>query len=959
MSNQLGFPQFQGLPWASGPPAVDGYIEPDPGLPLTGPSALLEAGYVGGSRYTFANTSGAEAAGAPVVAFQGVRDASHDLLYLGWLVRFDFAFSSANRIVCCLRDAAGTTEMRIDLQPITDGGAMETSTPDANDLMGPPITIRTNKPPAFNPVFYTQAAGGVNQWSTVPDGTVKNYDIGVRSSEIGGGGSSVTALYWSVELQIPTSKATGGNWIDLEPNFGLYFNVIQTCPQGSAGCPGLVLNGYYCAQSAWPDPTFLITDDLSGLQSRWSIPERYYGEGIIVTPGADDPAKGVHFRKGIITAPEGIGIRTGPNDNDPLTTDLTITQGVTNIMCGRVYNDDTVTAPAVTAEFRIADFGIGAYGNKALWDKINTNVNLGGGNNPSNAVDIPANAAQNKDLTTNWVISLADVTKYTPLSRDQCLWVLLDSASGASIVDSSIRQNLWLTVTSQADHPLTVSGRGHGTPAGGAPNHDFILHVVDVKYQIEEQVPDIAREGHLAAGENYPAPSQLNLEATITGEVGATPGRVVFLHSINAYRCTGKRITIDKTHYTIWVHAGNCAVIATHDLTEGETWDDTNFAWQFTGGGIRRRGDGTYHLQVPYNADVPLHITVAAGGDVKPGDPTPVDPTPLGPPVPPTLEPGSMGEGVRQLQFLLAVEGYGLKPAQIDGNYGPTTTAAVRAFQQHNGVAVDGVVGPITWGALFALDPVQTVPFPTPVAPNATGVAVAHLQETLNPAARWFARWLPALAIDGVYGPNSQAFVNAARVWASLPANGQAGYQLWAIGAGPTLWDQAGVHAPRVTVPIPPTVRQGSQGEPAQQAQFLLSAEGYGLAPAQVDGNFGPVTVAAVRRFEQAHHLAVDGVVGPAVWKALLAGAPVAGHPFPPTLQAGASGPIVRLLQQTLNAARSRFGVTQPPLAVDGQYGPNTVALVRAFQAWGSVIIDGIVGYRTWSVAIGPSLWGL
>jgi len=36
----------------------------------------------------------------------------------------------------------------------------------------------------------------------------------------------------------------------------------------------------------------------------------------------------------------------------------------------------------------------------------------------------------------------------------------------------------------------------------------------------------------------------------------------------------------------------------------------------------------------------------------------------------------------------------------IDGDFGPATESAVKAFQDHQQLAVDGIVGPITWGAL-------------------------------------------------------------------------------------------------------------------------------------------------------------------------------------------------------------------------------------------------------------------
>lgn len=54
---------------------------------------------------------------------------------------------------------------------------------------------------------------------------------------------------------------------------------------------------------------------------------------------------------------------------------------------------------------------------------------------------------------------------------------------------------------------------------------------------------------------------------------------------------------------------------------------------------------------------------------------------------------------MRDIQQQLAARGY--TPGPIDGAWGRQTQAAVRQFQHHNGLVVDGVLGPLTLAALF------------------------------------------------------------------------------------------------------------------------------------------------------------------------------------------------------------------------------------------------------------------
>ena len=63
----------------------------------------------------------------------------------------------------------------------------------------------------------------------------------------------------------------------------------------------------------------------------------------------------------------------------------------------------------------------------------------------------------------------------------------------------------------------------------------------------------------------------------------------------------------------------------------------------------------------------------------------------------PLVRKGDQQHPVQTLQYLLRARGRNLT---VDGVFGPGTDAAVRGFQQQQGLAVNGIVGPGTWSAL-------------------------------------------------------------------------------------------------------------------------------------------------------------------------------------------------------------------------------------------------------------------
>jgi peptidoglycan hydrolase-like protein with peptidoglycan-binding domain len=143
--------------------------------------------------------------------------------------------------------------------------------------------------------------------------------------------------------------------------------------------------------------------------------------------------------------------------------------------------------------------------------------------------------------------------------------------------------------------------------------------------------------------------------------------------------------------------------------------------------------------------------------------------------------------------------------------------------------------------------------------------------------------------------------------------------------------------------PGQPTIALGATGAPVRRLQRALRrTPNLGLT---VDGIFGPQVEAAVKDLQQGAGLVVSGTVDALTWNALPDGGPM------PVLEQGSSGEVVRSLQALLTNGAAGQWVTTPQ-GIDADFGPHTKASVEAFQAWGGVAMDGVVGDQTWSVSL-------
>lgn len=65
------------------------------------------------------------------------------------------------------------------------------------------------------------------------------------------------------------------------------------------------------------------------------------------------------------------------------------------------------------------------------------------------------------------------------------------------------------------------------------------------------------------------------------------------------------------------------------------------------------------------------------------------------------LEKGARSGSVRPLQLLLIGSGMSCGGSGADGIFGAGTENAVKAFQRHHSLTVDGIVGKTTWSKLL------------------------------------------------------------------------------------------------------------------------------------------------------------------------------------------------------------------------------------------------------------------
>ena len=226
----------------------------------------------------------------------------------------------------------------------------------------------------------------------------------------------------------------------------------------------------------------------------------------------------------------------------------------------------------------------------------------------------------------------------------------------------------------------------------------------------------------------------------------------------------------------------------------------------------------------------------------------------------------------------------------IDGQFGTSTEAAVRAYQRFAGLTVDGVVGRATWNSLYGKastlrtsGPVVTLkrlPYPgTPLTVGSSGSAVLYYTLLLQRIAYYFSS-VEAPPLSDQYTDETAAATRSAQQLLGLEQTGIADADTWTAVEALSL--QLAAHAPNPDRDVPPStsypgraIAEGSAGQEVGQVERWLNRRAQLSCDEDyvADNNrFGAADAAAVRAVQQQAGLQpVNGIVYRETWQALQA----------------------------------------------------------------------------------------
>ena len=242
-------------------------------------------------------------------------------------------------------------------------------------------------------------------------------------------------------------------------------------------------------------------------------------------------------------------------------------------------------------------------------------------------------------------------------------------------------------------------------------------------------------------------------------------------------------------------------------------------------------------------------------------------------------------------------------------HFGPLTQSALKAFQRHNGLGDDGILGQETYAALMNTESKVYVMQLGDSGPDVEGVQqrlyeLGYLDNKAN--------------IQGNFGEKTEEAAKAFQKKNHLTADGKVGSKTLEMLYGEDVVGNA--------------YKLGDENAVIKDCQTALKRLGY--VTFKPDGVMGKATVSAIKAFQQANGLTRDGQLGPVTRDMILS-----GEAQEMVMQLGDYGTDVKNMQTRL----AKLNYLSSANAT-GYFGEITEDAVKAFQKRAGLSADGKVG---------------
>ena len=288
---------------------------------------------------------------------------------------------------------------------------------------------------------------------------------------------------------------------------------------------------------------------------------------------------------------------------------------------------------------------------------------------------------------------------------------------------------------------------------------------------------------------------------------------------------------------------------------------------------------------------------------------------------------------VQEVQSMLKALGY--YTGDITGNIGNKTENAVEAFQKANNLSADGIPGPNTYARLQSVYKNKggsSISSGSGLRLGSSGADVRNMQQDLTTLGYYWAE------VTGNFGEKTRDAVKRFQEKNNLTADGVAGSDtLNAIAAAM----RKGGYTSSSSVPTGASLSLNTKSEAVRAMQEALKKLGY--YSAEITGNFGSKTEAAVKEFQRDYGLTADGVAGTKTLQAIndAQKSGSSGSITGQTLRLESTGETVRALQRDLMALGYYTG------DITGHFGEKTKTAVSKFQRAKGLNNDGVAGPST------------